>query len=202
MQLLRRFRDEIVVVLLVALAALSVACLVKAGVVTWDWFARHKEGIDALSSVLGILAVGVGAFAAYYRFFKGRTFTTRADVQLSVTVHPHGDHKTLHAICLTLKNVGTFPIWNPRPLITVRVHGPEAVSSEYDITEWWTPHDGPNSEGTASVVDTSETTSFYATHSMDRKAWSVTYVSSVRDEAKNVWRTGLTITNDTGEHKQ
>ncbi len=199
MRFINRHRDDIAVALIFLVGLLAIANLAKSGLLQWEWFASHKNALDGLSTVLGMLAVAFGALAAYHRFFKGRTFTTRGDLQLAVTVHPHGPQETLHAITLTLHNVGTLPIWSPRPLISVAIHGPEGVSSDYDISEWYTPHDQRSNGGTLSVVDVGETTSFYATHPMSRMAWSVTYVASIRDDDGNVWRTGVTVSNTVSE---
>jgi hypothetical protein len=194
-KLINRHRDELALIMIVLVGLLAIANLAKSGWIKWNWFAEHKEALDGLSTVLAILAVTFGALATYHRFFKGRTFTTRADLELKVTVHPHGSQRTLHAIVLALRNAGTLPVWNPRPLISVQIHGPDGTSSVYDITEWYTPHNERSEEQSLSVVDTGETTSFFATHPMDRSVWSVTYIASVRDDDRNVWRTGVTVTN-------
>lgn len=195
MKFVQRYRDDLVLALLFLLGILAVGNLAKYGFLKWSWFADNKNALDGISTVLGILAVAVGALATYRRFFKGRTFTTRADIQLTVSVHPHGPEEMLHAICLTVHNVGTLPIWAPTSLISVSIHGPEGVCCDYQISKWWTPHEEGTAESTDSVVDTGETASFYATDSIPRNAWSVTYIASVKDDSGNVWRAGKTVSN-------
>ncbi len=199
MKFIYRYRDELIVTMLLFNIILALAILATLEVLQWSWFAENKDALDGASTVLGIIAIAIGALLTYLRFFKGRTFTKRADVQLSVSVHPHGPKKTLHAICLEVHNIGTLPIWNLTPLISVDINGPEGVSSEYDITQWWTPHEDASAEGTISVIDTGETVSFYATHPMSSDAWSVRYIASVKDNRGIVWRAGKTVSNTTEE---
>src|SRR5688500_17068781 len=93
-----RRRVLAVAILSVLATALLLANLVRHAVLTWEAVNTHKESLDAASSVLAILVLGIGSVLSYFRFFHGRTFSTRGEVDFQVDVHSLPSGHLLHLI--------------------------------------------------------------------------------------------------------
>jgi len=74
----------------------------------------------AVQNIVSVVAIVVGAFWAYYKFFRGRTFHRRAEVGLAASLLVDD---VSHAICMkvTLENTGGSDIPLRVKLLTLRV---------------------------------------------------------------------------------
>lgn len=167
---------------------LAIANLAKRGILTWDKLADKKDALAAASSALGILVILVGAVLSYFRFFHGRTFSTRAELDLSVRVLLLPNGHLMHVISLSLKNVGGSAIWNPQPLVTMSVTDSDGRRDAGTITSWFDPLQHADGTRRVSVVDTGETGSFLAQRIFEPSVWTVTYMASVTCETGDVWK--------------
>lgn len=76
-----------------------------------DWLKNLPwvQIIDSGEKLFKIIAILVGAFWAYYKFFKGRTFKRRLEIDLNANLVPIADRNYLK-ITASLKNVGLSKI--------------------------------------------------------------------------------------------
>jgi hypothetical protein len=116
-----RRRGLIIALLSGAAIGLVLANLVKQGVVTWATLETHKDGLAAAQSVVSITVVLVAAVLSYFRFFHGRTFSTRAELDLTVRVFSLPNGQLMHAISLALRNIGGAAIWDPQPVMSMTI---------------------------------------------------------------------------------
>lgn len=123
----RRHNDAISFGLVVLIAALVSVDAWKYKLISVSWLNERKDAFSAVNSITTTtLLIGGGIFS-YYKFFKGRILSPKAELSLSISVHlpTSCSDFMLHAIMLTIKNVGSSTVWNPAPLVTIIIHGPE-----------------------------------------------------------------------------
>ena len=193
---LRRHKGAITFALTLLLIALTLANAWKYRIVSAEWFTEQKDALSALNSIVTMLILMAGAVFSYYRFFRGRTLSLRTELNVNVSVHQTPEQYRIHAITLTVKNVGSSTIWNPKPLIALHIHGPKGVAERREITDWW--EEEASSEHLAPVIDSGETVTFFAQQRIPDGAWAVTYSASLRADQGDVWHVSKTVSNKEG----
>jgi hypothetical protein len=167
---------------------LVLANLIRHDVLTWETLKQRKDALDAASSVLGILVLGAGSVLSYFRFFHGRTFSTRGEVDLLVEIHSLPTGQLLHLLSLSFKNVGTTAIWDPQPSISAIASTVDRTEEVQDIGYWMDAFVGSDGRLRAPVIDTGETGRFPAQHTFAPEVVTVTYVVTITCETGDVWR--------------
>lgn len=192
---LRRHKGAIVFALSVLAIALLAANAWKHQILSATWLKSQKDALAALNSIVTLLVFLAASVFSYYRFFRGRTLSLRAELNLDVSVHETPNESNLHAFTLTAKNVGTSTIWNPIPKITAVTHGPNSTEEKRDIVNWFEQHPTDGPKGTAAVIEADETVSFFGRQSVLKSAWAVTYTASVTADSGDTWFASKTISN-------
>jgi len=172
---------------------LTIANAWKYEVVSAEWLTEQKDALSALSSIVTMLILLAGSVFSYYRFFRGRTLSLRAELVLNASIHATPEKYLIHAITLTAKNVGSTTIWNPKPVISVRIHGPKEIQERREINDWWEEETG--GQQTAAVIDPGETVSFFAQQHVPEQAWAVTYTAALRADIGDIWYVSRTVSN-------
>ncbi len=191
----RRLRGEIYLILLTVAAAWLAIYLYKHGSIAW--LARNKDAIDSLSSISGCILLLLAGVASYYRFFKGRIFSCRAEVDLSVSVHETPDTYRLHAIRVKVRNVGSVPLWEPSISLKVNGYGTRAYSRRRSIES--------KCEGLEEgirVIDSGESTPFFTHEQVPKELWVVTYVVTLTAKSGDVWQETVTVSNKEAQGNQ
>ncbi|SRR6266478_3153962 len=197
---LERHRGEILGILTLSVTALALANVLKERSISLTWLEDNKDAITAATGIATTLLVFLGGIFSYYRFFRGRTFAARAELKLSVSVHPTTEHFHFHSIVAEIKNLGTMPIWDPRPTIWFTTHGPEG-SSRNVIDDWFAPPSLSGQNSYLTVIESSETTSYFAQQKIPKTEWVVTYIMAVRSRSGDVWHFGTTVSNTISEKR-
>jgi hypothetical protein len=78
---LTHHRDVVIPALVILATVLVLANLMKYKLLTASVLASNKDALAALSSAVSIIAISAGAVFSYYRFFRGRTFYSRAELK-------------------------------------------------------------------------------------------------------------------------
>lgn len=167
---------------------LGVANLVRHGILTWGTLSSHKDALAAASSAISILVLAVGAVLSYFRFFHGRTFATRAELDLAVCVYSLPNGRLLHTISLSLKNVGGSAIWNPEPVIAITIADESGSRAAGLIDRWIDPLEPTDGAMRVAIVDTGETGRFPFQRTFNAQVWTVTYLASVTCDSGDVWK--------------
>jgi hypothetical protein len=191
---LRRHNGAILFGLTLVVAILLLANAWKHNFISATWLKEQKDALSAVNSIATTILFIAGAIFSYYRFFRGRLLSLRAELSLSVSVHSGPGDNVLHAVTLTVKNVGSSTIWNPTPYITVISHEPDATRTE-DIAQWETPRASVDIFDTFSLVESDETVSFFAIRQIQKRALAVTYMASVSADTGDTWFVSCTVTN-------
>jgi hypothetical protein len=195
-----RHRDTVVPLLVVVVAALLLANLIKHGILTASQLASNRDALAALQSAVQVVFIILGAVFSYYRFFRGRTFVMCADVSIKVEVIQASDEFNLHSLTVEFKNLGTVSIWDPKPNVNVHLIGPDGVTTEAwkNWREAASPASGPV---LYAVVDSGETVSFSTYHRVLKSIWAVEYEAFVSDVAGVTWKRSATVANKVKDAK-
>lgn len=200
---LRRHKGAIIFALTLLIVTLLLANAWKHDLVSTEWLAAQKDSLAALSSIVTLFVLVGGAFFSYYRFFRGRTLSLRAELGIAVSVHQTPEDFILHAAILTAKNVGTSTIWHPTPNMRVEIHGPPEVQETRHIRDWWEERSRSSKRETAPVIEPDETVSFFSRQQIPKTAWAVTYIANLRADTGDTWYVATTVSNrDSGDIKR
>jgi hypothetical protein len=190
---IRRHGGAITFALSLLFILLSLANAWKYRLISVDWLRTQKDALLAFNSILTTAIIITGALFSYYRFFRGRTLSLRSELSLDISVHATPEGYKFHAGILTAKNVGGSTIWNPKPIITLHIHGSETVAERRDIDEWWSEH--TNSSNMAPVIDPGESVTFFTSQHIPDEAWAVTYIASMAADQGDIWYVSKTVSN-------
>jgi hypothetical protein len=191
----RPVRSWLSPILTIVLNALVFAYGVKHQYLNWSWLAANKDTIAALNSLTGVAGIFVGGILAYYRFFRGRTFSTRAELTMNISVLKASADKFLHVLTLSIKNVGTVSIWNPQPIVKVSAHrGDGSVSAEL-VDNWYEAALATETSPRLSVLDSGESCDFFMQRSFPEDVWAVTYSATVHCSTRDSWTKLATVEN-------
>jgi hypothetical protein len=189
-----RYRDTIIPLLAVVIATLVLANLIKHGALTASRLKDNKDALAALQSVVQVIVLSLGAIFSYYRFFRGRTFVSRADVALDVQVFATETDDYLHAIAIEFRNLGTVSIFDPQPVLNIRYYGPSDIEDEH-WTNWREARLPGRSRLSYAVVDSGETASYSASHAVPNIVWAVEYTAFITDADGITWKRSVTVEN-------
>lgn len=191
---IRRHVGAIIFSLTLFVAILLLANAWKHNIISARWLKDQKDALSSINSIATTILFIAGAIFSYYRFFRGRLLTVKAELSLSVSIHPTPENSLLHSITLTVKNVGAFPIWNPIAIVTVIIHGGESAGTE-EIRQWDTPRASADISNAFPIVESDETVSFFAIRRIPKSAWAVTYMATLSADTGDAWFTSRTVTN-------
>ena len=193
MKWLIRNRETVIPAFVAIALALLLTILVRLDILTTSKLAANKDALSALSSSVSMVVLLIGSVFSYYRFFRGRTFFARADININVTVIDTNADKTIHFVVVEIKNIGTLPIWNPIPIVDVTTLGATAHKSE----RWdrWTDGTINEERKLFTVVDSGECASFINKHEVPKDAWAVGYIAYVTAESGITWKKAIAVQN-------
>lgn len=177
------------------LAILLCAYARKLGVLSTFWLASHKDALAAVNSVVSATAVLVAGVLAYYRFFRGRTFATRAELAIDVKLINGPESKLLHVITVSIKNVGTVTIWDPHPVIDLTMRHVDGTKTSATISDWYEAPDKVGESPRLSALDSGETGDFFTLQFFDSNIWAVTYAVTVSCATGDTWIKLRTVEN-------
>lgn len=191
---LTRNRETIIPLLVVTVVSLIFTILIKHQILTATGLSANKDTLAALNSVLSIMVLTVGGLFSYYRFFRGRTFYARAELDIRVTIIDTPKDFNIYAVTLVIKNIGTLSIWEPVPVIKVYEQGPKGT--HYEVWDKWGESLLPEGEAEMlAVIDSGEIASFINQHRVNKDIWAVSYSAFVKSHSGEVWKQSITVAN-------
>lgn len=191
---LRRHKGALIFALSIIAIALLVANAWKHHVLSVEWLKDQKDALAALNSIVTLLVFLAASIFSYYRFFRGRTLSLRADLDIDVSVHETPNEYNLHAYTVTAKNVGTSTIWNPRPYVRVIIHG--LKETERSIEHWYEEEINSSENSNTPVIEADEKATFFGHQEIPKSAWAVTYLATVKADSEDSWFVSKTISNE------
>jgi hypothetical protein len=155
----------------------------------------RRDALDAFQGFTEIAVLIGAAILSYDKFFRGRAFVSRADLTLSVTVIDTNSSSYLHAVLVTVKNVGTSTIWNPVPQMRL-----QCLESETDATvgAWHEIRLCAESAAANAVIDSGERVMFCTTYNIPKTCYAVQYEAIVTESAGLAWMATTIVANRSG----
>jgi hypothetical protein len=199
-KLFARYRETIVPMLVVVVAALVLANFVKHGLLTASRLEQSKDALSALQSAVQVLFIMLGAVFSYYRFFRGRTFVSRGDITITATVIETTADHNLHWVSIEFKNLGTVSVWDPKPEVIVFLFGPNGIVKK-PWTDWHEAGTGNERTVGLSMIDSGETATFTTYHEVPKTMWAVEYQVFVTDADGIRWKRATMIENKAKPNK-
>ncbi len=194
MRWISRHHGACVLVLTLIVLALVLAHLWRLEILSTNWLSSNKDTLSALSSILTIAVLSTGSIFSYYSFFRGRTFSLRANLELEASKHQAPSGEILQVYSFVVNNAGTSTIWNPRPIVKLVWHGPGDQQSERTV-DYWVEEVASNSEDQIPVIEPSESAQFFGQHSVPKEIWAVTYHATLVDDSNHSWSISKTFSN-------
>src|SRR5262245_41262490 len=195
-----RYRESITLGLILVVAGLFLGNLIRHGVLSASKLSQSKDALAALQSAVQILFIVLGAIFSYYRFFRGRTFVSRANVKVEVSVVETSKDVNLHWVTIEFQNLGTVSIWGPEPEVIVELIGPNGVTKD-SWRDWREASTGRERHRGLSVVDSGETISFTASNDVRTSVWAVHYQVFVTDADGVRWKRAVMVPNQLAPNK-
>lgn len=184
---LERHYAAIALALITAILVALAFALADKGYLDRARLAESKDALAALNSLVSILALLLAFVLSYFRFFAGRTFARRADVEVAVEIATAPDGSSLHAISIRLENIGTLTIHAPELKLNATDRFKDGSKTECEVDEWL-ENDAFASERLQPLVDPGETSHFQATRLVPDGAWASSYAAAIQDRHRNVWQ--------------
>lgn len=183
-------------VLLIVLIGFLIAYLRKLGVLSAAWLTSNKDVLASINSLLGSTLLILAGIVGYYKFLRGRTLTTRAEIEVQVDIieGPHGER--LHSLTVSIRNIGTVSILEPVLVVRVEARHADGSVGQYEISEWFEAPDDTNASGrTFGVVDSGETADYVAEREFGADIWAVTYSAILTCTSGDRWSRRATVAN-------
>jgi hypothetical protein len=188
---LRRLRVWLIPFLLAVLLLLVLAKAMQAGWLNPATLSQDKDAIGSGASIIAAFAVVLSGALAYFRFFSGRTFTTRANVSMAVEVIAGPNKVLAHSLSVKIENVGTTALIDLSVEVTAQPRGASKQLDPHRIL-----HVGPSTSywGPAGTIDPGEIAGYFSQQDFLPDIWMVTYHAKVW-VGGNVWTESLAVAN-------
>ena len=176
--------------LILLLASLLIALLVKYDVITTNIDEGTKNFVDVLSKITTAIFLLVGGIFSYLKFFKGRTLSPKLVITINSGMVEQGD-ANLHWIEAQIENKGSVAIWNYETNIYAFFDGD--FEQLIRVSECLPrPHDTKARE---TVIDVSEVVFEHALLTVPNQVSAISFQVEVRDQSKTVWWRSHTVSN-------
>jgi hypothetical protein len=190
---LRKHLVTIVAVALIIIVLLVIANLIKFGYFTTDIIIKNKDLINVTCNIFTTFIILIGAIISYFRFFRGRIFSNNANIELNISVHNINNDSLLHVINVNLKNEGTFPIWEPIPMLIAYPHRLSALGTAIEIN-FWEP-EILKSKDYVRVINSLESEQFCAFYRVKKNIKALTYFVLIKSRDNVKWTKSITVSN-------
>jgi hypothetical protein len=162
-------------VLLVLVVLLGLAYLTKLGIVNPSRLGAGKDTLAAVGSICTAVTVLVTGVLAYYRFFRGRTFTLRLELNGEVTMVDGPHTASLGLLTVSVKNIGNITVWAPQITAKVKYRYLDGRVVEDDVARWEDDIVRTGRRRKVTTIDPGECSTFSAEIFVDRDVWAVTH---------------------------
>ena len=206
---LKRVLHEYVGDVIIALSVVLVVLLAARAYQKWSSLSditHIKTTVELASIALGIVLGAVAAIAGYRRFFKGRTFSERAKLELSshavceVFVDAEIEEgqavessiRLLHVVDLSVENVGSSTLWDPEVDVKARQLESKAEFSTFGEQDGI---EGATDKLSIPGIEPGEAVYYHYRFVVPKEVAAFRISAEVRTSRKNVWHRAMTLAN-------
>lgn len=188
-------RNKKFTLILVFFAALIIAVIIMIDT-NWNLVVSKRDIITIIKDVVSAIAILIGGFFAYFKFFKGRTFAPKAEVNIELQLIETPANSILHVIKIHFINKGSTTIWNPTA--TTGIHRFSKVKEfDYELIHGLKEVSFFEDGGkiTSYMIDPGEKNYFSLNHEYDKSIWAVSYDVQVTSKDGTTWKDSITVAN-------
>jgi len=171
----------------------GIGLLVKKGIISYELLANSKDFVAVVKDVTTILVILLGSVLSYFRFFMGRVFSAKGDVECEV-IKIETPHQTImHCLKFALINKGTLTITEPIGQVVIKEHlqnGEVKVSKVSGLREI-----AYKEYGLIDIVDVGEKAFFQTLNEFDNSTWAIEYLIEVKGSTGAVWKNCIIVDN-------
>jgi hypothetical protein len=181
---------------LVALLTIFViGILFKNNVLTFKLITDNQAFISTIKDIVFLITVIGGAVFSYYKFFKGRTFSLKADIKFDIHIFKTPEENLLHVIKVEVENIGTLSIWDPQLILKIRCYKKNGEITKETIRNWGENSEFIGKENRASVLDSGEKAYFIVNEIHSPDSWLVNYQAELKAHNNKTWQNSINIEN-------
>ncbi|PSR56886.1 hypothetical protein AHMF7605_27005 [Adhaeribacter arboris] len=188
-------RETIVLLLTILIVILGVGTLFKYNILTFQKLATNKDLIGVFKDIITIIALIVGALLSYFRFFSGRTFSTKADIELEAVLIETPTKSIMHALTVSIINKGSLTIWEPEAILSVQEYTENGAQEEVVYEQFLRTSYFRKGEKGDVVIDAGEKAYFTFLQEFNLSTWAVTYTAEIRNDRGRIWQKAITVEN-------
>ncbi len=181
-------RNHALAWVILAIVVLSLASLIKEGLLSPDWLKKNQDLIGTTSTVITTALVVLAALASYFRFFHGRLLNPKLRIGTAYGLIEIDDGN-LHWLDVELENTGPIALWGYNVTIVAsfdqdnhHVHLHSLASKE---------------DSGDPAIDPGETAYEHGTIKVPKEADFITFRIEVRSPAGTTWDRCVTVSNRT-----
>ena len=122
--------------LVTILFILGIEILFRYNLLSVQIITDNKGIIEVIKDIILIITIVGGGILSYFKFFKGRTFSLKADIHFDIKIFQTPNEDLLHAIKVEVENKGNFSIWDPKIILIIYKYGIDGNVAKETIKEW------------------------------------------------------------------
>ncbi|TDD97067.1 hypothetical protein [Flavobacterium cellulosilyticum] len=188
-------RESIFLILLILLFTFGLGNLFKYQILTIEILTKNKEFVSVLKDIITLIAIIVGAILSYFRFFIGRTFSAKAEIEFEVSLIETPNNLIMHTVTVTIVNKGNLTIWEPLAKIGIKEFNTTKDKREQVIEKFLEKSYFGDEGKRDMVVDAGEKAYFMIWREFDNTTWAVTYSAEITSSNGRKWQKTITIAN-------
>ncbi|MFT3823961.1 MAG: hypothetical protein QM731_08570 [Chitinophagaceae bacterium] len=188
-------RETLVLLLTVLITVLGIGTLFKYNILTLQKLADNKDLVTVFKDVVTIIALVIGALLSYYRFFSGRTFSTKADIELEIILIQAPKNSIMHALTVSIINKGSLTIWEPEAILSVQEYTENGAQKEVVHEQFLRESFFRKGDKGDVVIDPGEKAYFTFLQEFQSSTWAVTYTAEIKNDRGRIWQKAITVEN-------
>jgi hypothetical protein len=189
---MRRYNSVFILAVLILVLLLLIS--VKYSILTKPVIVANKDFIGVLKDLLTILAIIVGALLSYFRFFSGRLFSEKADIDIKCSVIETPQKTLFHILTVSMTNKSNITIWHPEAKLVIRKFSPDKNQNEELVDDFYESDHFKNDKMDA-IIDSGETASYVIWREFETKVWAVAYSVEITSDSGRKWQKDFTVAN-------
>ena len=172
-----------------------IGVIIKQNIITSSLLVSNSPLIAVIKDIITILAIIAGAILSYFKFFAGRTFSAKADIEFDVSLIESPNKNILHFVSVTILNVGNLTIWNPEAKIVIKQFNDNKSNDALIVDEFQSKSYFKDKGKSEPVIDVGEKGYYMIWHEFEPSTWAVTYTVEVTSSGGQKWQKTITIAN-------
>lgn len=186
-------RRQIIFLLLTILTITIVLLVFKSNIISAEKLKSNKDVFSAIKDIAAIIGILFAVIFTYFKYFIGRTFSLNAETGIEITLIESPNNSYLHSLRISIKNIGSFAIWNPVITLSIIKHEGEAETTEVinDIQE----NMAVTGEKYDNVINPGETASIFFRKEIPGNIWAVNYKAQIVFGNRKTWYCSKYIKN-------